>query len=60
MWLRADVAVAVAVVGSCSSDDTPSLGTSICREYGPKNIKDKKKERKRERENQMVPGYSME
>ena len=36
------VAVAVAEAGSCSSDSTPSLGTSICCKYGPKNQKKKK------------------
>ena len=36
------VAVAVVVAGSCSSDSTPSLGTSVCRGCGPK--KKKKKE----------------
>ena len=30
MWLRSGVAVAVALAGSCSSDSTSSLGTSIC------------------------------
>ena len=30
MRLRSDVAISVAVAGSCSSDLTPSLGTSIC------------------------------
>ena len=30
MWLRSQVAVAVAYAGSCSSDSTPSLRTSIC------------------------------
>ena len=45
MWLRSRVAVAVA--GSCSSDWTPSLGTSICHRHGPKK---KKKERKKEKE----------
>ena len=34
MWLGSGVAVAVA--GSCSSDSTPGLGTSICWECGPK------------------------
>ena len=29
-WLGYGIAVAVAVAGSCSSDLTPSLGTSIC------------------------------
>ena len=28
MWLRSHVAVAVVWAGSCSSDSTPSLGTS--------------------------------
>ena len=32
---------------SYSSDSTPSLGTSICRECGPKKTK-KKKEKKKE------------
>ena len=31
--LGADVAVVYA--GGCSSDSTPSLGTSICHRYGP-------------------------
>ena len=31
MWLRSDVAVAVAMASSCSADSTPSLGTSKCR-----------------------------
>ena len=31
------MAVAVAEAGSCSSDWTPSLGTSICRGCGPEN-----------------------
>ena len=30
MWLRPPVAVAVAQAGSCNSNSTPSLGTSIC------------------------------
>ena len=34
-WLRSDIAVAVAQAGSCSSDSTPSLGTSICLTCGP-------------------------
>ena len=42
------VAVAVAVVkaGSCRSDSTPSLGTSICHGRGPKKTKKRKKEKK--------------
>ena len=42
MRLRSRVAMAVAVVGSCSSDWIPSQGTSICFGCGPK--KKKKKE----------------
>ena len=37
------VAVAVAVASSCSSNSTPSLGTSICHSCGPKNQKKKKR-----------------
>ena len=37
--------------GSCSSNLTPSLGTSICCRFSPKKKKEsKKKERKKERE----------
>ena len=45
MWLGPHVAVAVAQEGSCSSDLTPSLGTSICLRCSPE--KEKKKERER-------------
>ena len=41
MRLRSCIAVAVAVAGSCSSDLTPSLGTSICRRCSPKKKKKK-------------------
>ena len=47
MWLRSCVAVAVAVAGSCSSDSTSSLGTSICHDYLA--LKKKKVKRKKER-----------
>ena len=40
--LRSHVVVAVAWVGSCSSDLTPSLGTPICCRCGPKKKKKKK------------------
>ena len=43
MRLRSGVAVAVAVGGSCSSNSTPNLGTSICSWCGPKKTKAKKK-----------------
>ena len=35
-WLGSGIIVAVAQAGSYSSDSTPSLGTSICRECSPK------------------------
>ena len=35
-WLGCLIAVAVVQAGSCSSNTTPSLGTSICYKYGPK------------------------
>ena len=37
--LRSRVVVAVVLVGRCSSNSTPSLGTSICRGCGPKKTK---------------------
>ena len=40
----------VAVAGSCSSDLTPSLGTSIYGRYGPKKTEGKKKKKDREKE----------
>ena len=42
-WLGSRIAVAVAQAGSCSSDLTPSLETSICCRYDPKKTKKKKK-----------------
>ena len=45
LWCRlqmlrgSGVAVAVVWSGSCSSDSTPSLGTSVCRGCGPKKQK---------------------
>ena len=41
MWLGFHVAVAVAQAGSCSSDSTPSPGTSIGCRYGSKEKKKK-------------------
>ena len=46
MQLGSHIAVAVAVASSCSSDSTPSLGTSMC--HGCRNKK-KKKEKEKER-----------
>ena len=41
------IAMAVAVAGSCSSYSTPSLGTSICFECGPKIAKQTKTSKKK-------------
>ena len=37
--------MAVAQAGSCSSESTPSLGTSMCHGSGPTNGKKKKKKK---------------
>ena len=37
--LRSSTAIAVVQAGSCCSDSTPSLGTSICCKCSPKKIK---------------------
>ena len=42
MQLRSGVAVAVVPTGSCSSDWTPRLGTSMCCGCGPKKTKEEK------------------
>ena len=47
-WLRSSVAVAKA--GSCSSDSTPSLGTSMCRGCNHKNKKKKERKEKKDME----------
>ena len=47
MRLRFHVAVALVQAGSYSSDSTPSLGTSMCRERGPKETKKKKTKQKK-------------
>ena len=47
MWLRSHIAVAMARVGSYSSDSTPSLGTSIRQGCGPKKTKKKKKKERK-------------
>ena len=41
MQLGSCVAVAVAEDGSCSSDETPSLGNFMCRGCSPKETKEK-------------------
>ena len=46
MWLRSSIAVAVVWACSCSSDLTPSLGTSICHTCSPKEkVKNKNKKK---------------
>ena len=35
-WLGSRVAMAVVEAGTCDSDSTPGLGTSICHRCGPK------------------------
>ena len=54
MRLGSHTAVAVAWADSCSSDSTPSPGTSICLRCGPKKTdrqtdRERKKERKQNR-----------
>ena len=39
IWLGSQVAVAVALASSCSSDSTPSPRISICCAYNPKKKK---------------------
>ena len=48
MQLRSwvDVAAALAVASSYSSDSVPGLGTSICHKYSPKKQKNKNKNKK--------------
>ena len=41
-WLGSHVAMAVVWASSCTSDLTPSLGTSLCHGCGPKKQKSKK------------------
>ena len=47
MQLRFGVAAAVVQAGSCSSDSTPSLRTSICCGCSPKKWKEKKRKREK-------------
>jgi len=59
MRLGSCIAVAVVWAGSCSSDSTPSLGTSICFGCGPKK-RTKKKEKKRHRKGSKTPRQNLE
>ena len=54
-WLRPGIAVALAEVGSYSSDSTSSLGTSICRGGSPKKNKTKKKKNKKTKKQRTTP-----
>ena len=49
MRLGSCIAVAVAQAGSCSSNSTPSLGTSICHQCSPKTKTKKKKKKKKKK-----------
>ena len=55
MRLGSCVAVAVVQAGSCSSDSTPSLGTSICHQCGPRK---KNKTKKLSSSNLLVKVWS--
>ena len=56
-WVReSHVAVNVVWAGSCSSDSTPSLGTSTYYRCSPKK---KKEKRRKKKENILVPNKSM-
>ena len=51
--LRSRAALALAQAAGYSSDQTPSLGTSICRGYSPRKDQKKKEKRKKEMERIM-------
>ena len=58
-WLRSvgqgsGVAVAMVEAGSCTSNLTPSLGTSICRGYSPKKQKQTTKIKTKSKKNLIV------
>ena len=48
-WLGSGVAEALVKAGSCSSDWTPSLGTSIYHGRSPEKTKDEKKKKERKK-----------
>ena len=52
-WLKSGTAMAVVWASSYSSNSTPSLGISICRECGPK--KDKKERMKEKESSTKMP-----
>ena len=51
--LGSATAVALAEAGSCSSDWTPSLGTSICRKCGPEKCKNKQKTPQKQKQKEI-------
>ena len=59
LWCRSQtqlgshVSVAVVEAGGCSSEVTPSLGTSICCRCGPKKTKNKNKQTKKKKERKI-------
>ena len=60
MLLGSVVAVAAVQASSCSSNSTPSLGTSICHRGGPKKQKLKKKKNKGKITRTQLPGLPSE
>ena len=54
--LRSHIAMAVAQGNGYSSDLIPSLGTSICCWFGPKNPKNKTKQNKKQTNKQKKQG----
>ena len=57
MQLGSGIAVAVARASDCSSDSTPSLGTSMCHGVALKKTKRKEKSRRKQklREGKTLP-----
>ena len=58
MQIRSHVAVAVAEAGRCSSNLIPSLGTSICCEFGPKRQKANKQRKRMQKLNNFYKSHS--
>ena len=58
MRLRSDIAVTLVQAGSNSSDQTPSLGNSVCRGCGRKRTKDKRQKTKKSDQIQFPVLYS--
>ena len=58
MWLGYCIAVAVVEAGSCSSNSTPSLGTSICHGYSLKRKKNQPNKNKTAREPKGISVWS--